>query len=177
MKIKFAVLLALVSLGCDYRITLPNAPTGPSITNNNTNTNTNTVDISDLVNFVPTFPPTTDNPNQPPTSGTPLAIPPGSETVARNAANANAGYIASSCHNTKFIDAIVNALKANDSRWGYICNTSCSQLSGDTIAYRATNTSTGVWAVDVIGNHCGTGPSFTWNVVGYAADRQWAAMR
>ena len=174
MRIALAVSLSIACLGCDYRVMFPAAPSN-NITNNNQNTNTNTVDISDLVNFAPTFPPTTDNPNQPPTSGTPLPIPFGSEATARNAANSNSNYLASSCHNTNFRDAIVNALRNSDQRWGYVSKGGCSTTSKDSIAYRATNSDTGIWIVDIIGNHCGTGPTFTWNIVGYGADMAWCA--
>lgn len=172
MRIAVVMALGLVALGCDYRIMLPAAPSN-NITNNNNNTNQNNIDISDLVDFAGTFPGTTTDPSNP-TLDTPLAIPLGSESIARGVPTTN---LATSCHNTKYIDAIVSALRARDQRWGYICKSSCNEVSGDTIAYKATNSSTGVWAVDVIGNHCGPNPVFTWNVVGYAADRMWTANR
>lgn len=158
------ILLSLLLIGCDYLIT------GPTVTNNNSNNNQNNIDLHDLIDFTPTNPPSTTPPGNEPTITSPLAIPPFSEGVARSVPTTNIG---TSCHNSRYLDAVISALSARDSRWGYICKTSCSEVSGDTIAYRATNTNTGVWAVDIIGNHCGTNPSFTWNVVGYAPERMW----
>ena len=171
----FVVLLGLVFIGCDYRVMFPASPSGPSITNNNTNTNTNTVDISDLVNFAGTFPPTTQ-PGEAPTPNTPLPIPANAESTARSVSTASVGK---SCQNFDYLDAVVSALRRTDQRWGYVCNahSGCPQVSGDTIGYRATNSNTGLWAVDIIVNHCGTNPSPAWNVVGYAADRQWTPNR
>jgi len=174
VKILSTVCLAVLCVGCDYRVMFPAAPTS-NITNNNTNTNTVDIDAHDVINLNPTFPPTTDNPNVPPTPSVPLPVPQNAEGIARTAAHANRGLISKSCQNSQFIDAIVSALRVSDARWGYICNATsgCSAISGDTIAYRATSTNVGVWAVDIIGDHCGTNPTFTWNVVGFAADRQW----
>ena len=174
MRIAIALVVGLLSLGCDYRIMLPAAPSN-NITNSNTNTNTVDIDAHDVINLNPTFPPTTDNPNVPPTSSVPLPIPFASEGVARTAAHANRGLLSSSCSNTQFLNAIVNALRTTDARWGYVSKGGCSTTSRDSIAYRATNTDTGIWIVDVIGDHCGTAPTFTWNIVGYAADMAWCS--
>lgn len=165
--------LLFILIGCDYRIDVPTAPSN-TITNNNTNTNTNNIDIHDLVNFVPTFPPTTTDPTNP-SVGTPLPIPTGSESTARLSATSNSHLLASSCQNTQFRDAVVNALKNTDSRWGYVSKGGCTTTSKDSIAYRATNSDTGIWIVDIIGNHCGTGTIFTWNIVGYSAEMAWCS--
>ena len=175
MKKMIAVLLGFLCVGCDYRVMFPASPSGPTITNNNTNTNTNTVDISDLINFNGTFPPTVQ-PGDTPTSTTPLPIPQNAESIARGVPTTN---VSKSCQNFNYLDAVVAALRSTDQRWGYVCNahSGCPQISGDTIGYRATNSNTGLWAVDIIVNHCGTNPTAGWSVVGYAADRQWTSSR
>ena len=174
---KFLIIFSILTFtACDFTITLPSS--------SNVNTNTNTVNIHDLVNFVPTFPPTGGGtPTNPGGPDVPLPIPSSAESIARAVASANAGLIASSCQATNgpsawaFMDLEVNTLKASDARWGYVSRNSCSTPSQDSIGYRATSDNTGLWAVDIIGGHCGGNPVFTWNVVGFDANAVWCAVR
>ena len=165
----------------------------PSPTINITNLNTNNNDSHDTFNFNPTVPPPTTTPTPPgttePAPGTTLPIPADAQSIATAAANSNQGafYLSQSCQDKfgaagwNFMDFIVTALKAKDTRWGYLCkNGNCNDISKDVIAYRATNDTIGLWAVDIIGNHCPVSPAvstFTWNVLGFDPAAIWKETR
>jgi hypothetical protein len=175
-------LLALTLVACDITIT------APTITNTLTNEVRVTNDSHDVANFNPTTPTPPTNPTTPGVDNT-LPLPVDAQAIATAVANSAAGqlYLAHSCQDRdgvnawQFMDAIVTALKAKDTRWGYLCkNGNCQDISKDVIAYRATNDNTGVWGVDIIGSHCAIPPdrsTFTWNVLGFDPLAIWKETR
>jgi hypothetical protein len=179
-------LLALLSVSaCDYNLTFPSSPTTVTSTNTNTVTNTTTVDIHDLVPLPSSTPSTPGGGNS--TPDVTLPIPGGAEAIARSLAEANPVLLQKSCQATdgadawRLLDLLVGGLRVQDARWGYVCkDAACAAMSQDTVGYRATSTNVGTWVVDVIGNHCGLPaltPTFTWNVVGFEANRTWKSSR
>jgi len=87
---------------------------------------------------------------------------------------------ASTCLSFGYLDAVVDALRSHDTRWGYACGSSgCGAVSLDKIAYHATAgaETTGVvgnWIVDIIRDVCGptSGPSFS---ASYEANTGWSS--
>ncbi len=68
----------------------------------------------------------------------------------------------------EFLDKVIDALRLEDTRWGYNWKRgNVGDPSLDVILYNysaAPDEGTGnVWAVDVIGAHCGPGASITWS--------------
>jgi len=52
----------------------------------------------------------------------------------------------------------------------------------DIVAYRASSGDTGIWIVDVIGNHCpgattGDVPTVRWGILPFELERRWAPAR
>ena len=176
-RVALVLMLAGIVLGCEYNL-------GPTINNENTNTNTNnnTFDIHDLVNFAPVPDPSAPVPAPGGGSETPLPLPAGGQAIAQGVATANATALARSCQAIfgesawQFMDSVVAALRATDARWGYLVQTT-GQVSRDVIAYRATSDNTGAWGIDIIINHCGTAPSFGWQVLGFDPAAQWSGTR
>jgi len=82
------------------------------------------------------------------------------------------------CADFVFIDALVDALRLRDTRWGYMCRgVGCTTGSLDKIAYHATAGpeiagALGAWVVDVIGNSC-EAPTRQWSVDGFDAAAGW----
>jgi hypothetical protein len=102
-------------------------------------------------------------------------------------AAANPTLLANSCQDThgesawQFLDLVIRTLRAQDQRWGYLCkDASCVTFGADIVAYRATSSTTGIWIVDVIQNHC-PGPGDTvsarWGVLPFETERRWAFPR
>lgn len=88
--------------------------------------------------------------------------------------------VAQSCTTFAFLDAVVDALRARDTRWGYACSSGgCASVSQDKVAYHATagaevTGATGVHVVDVIQNVC-TAPTKQYLIVGYVAEGAWSS--
>ena len=66
------------------------------------------------------------------------------------------------------MDKVVDALRLEDTRWGYMWKRGVvGDPSLDVVAYNYTagpdEGSTGIWAVDIIGAHCGGGAVAVWN--------------
>ena len=183
-----AYVACLVCLGCDIQLNLaddtPPSPTGPTpITISNTNTNT--ASSNDRTDTEPTRP---GNGNGGNGSSAPLPLPTYGEQVTRDIAAANPGLLANSCQDVsgerawEFLDLAIRTLRAQDQRWGYLCkDANCLTFARDVIAYRASSGDTGIWIVDVIGNHCpGPGdspPQVRWGVLPFETVRKWAAAR
>jgi hypothetical protein len=190
------VLLAVVVTGCELTITQPApvvaTPTGTpapapiTITSVNTNTNTNT-DTSDRSD---TETPTPRGPEGPePLPGAVIPLPGYGEGVVREIAAANPTLLANSCEGQTgasawaFLDLVIRTLQARDARWGYLCkDASCSRVAADIVAYRASTGNTGIWIVDMIGNHCpgaGTGdiPTVRWGILPFETRRPWTGQR
>jgi hypothetical protein len=180
------LLAACVLAGCDFHITNPapvvTAGTTPgNITITNTNTNTATTDRSDTA--------ATPEPSGSPSSPTgALPLPAYGEGVARDYAAAHQAQIATSCQVTHgeaawaFLDGLNAVLRQRDARWGYLCkDANCTQQARDIVAYRASAGDTGIWIVDVLGNHCpGPGDSpteFRWGVLPFETVRRWSGTR
>lgn len=162
---RVVVLLSLVAIACDFRLT---NPAGPSVTINNTTNNTNTNDNRNNVTPVaptptPTPAPGTNTtpggprPGDPPVGAT-LPLPTGAQGTILALGQQYAALV-SSC-SFAFVDALVSALRASDTRWGYVCKRgSCADISQDVVAYHAAagadvTGATGTYEIDVIGNSC-----------------------
>src|SRR5262245_45214095 len=84
----------------------------------------------------------------------------------------------SSCTSSVYLDAVVDALRARDTRWGYVCKAgNCANVSQDAISYHATAGpevagALGVYVVDVIKNFC-TVPETQFLFIGYEAGSAW----
>lgn len=183
------LLAACVLAGCDLHITNP-APviaagtTPGAITITNTNTNTATTDRSDT-EATPT-PSSGGSPTDPP--GGVLPLPSYGEGVARDYAAAHPSQVTHSCQLVDgeaawaFLDGLLRVLSQRDARWGYLCkDANCTQQARDVVAYRASSGDTGIWIVDVLGNHCpGPGDSPTmvrWGVLPFETVRRWIGHR
>jgi len=177
-------LLAVVTLtACDIRLDLadsPTAPAGPTITNTNTNTSTNNNDRSDTI-------PSTSTPSSPNDGAAALPLPSYGEAVTRDVAAANPALLANSCQEKtgeaawQFLDLLVGTLRARDQRWGYLCkDANCLAFGRDVLTYKATAADTGIWIVDVIGNHCplpNEVATIRWGVLPFETARRWASSR
>jgi hypothetical protein len=179
-----SLLLAFTSLGCDIALTMPSpvvqAPTAPGNVTV-TNTTTVTVDRSDTE--------ATPTPSSPPASSSgALPLPGYGEGVARDYAAAHPAQVTHSCQLTDgeaawaFLDGLIGVLQARDARWGYLCkDANCLTQARDVVAYRASAGDTGIWIVDVLGNHC-PGPAdsptmFRWGVLPFETARRWIGHR
>lgn len=189
MRLPIVVILALTCGACDlnvYPASTPIAPTPTStpitVSNTNTNTNTATTDRSD------TGPAPSSGGGDTP-AGAVLPLPAYGEPVTRDVAAANPSLLANSCQETsgesawQFLDLVISTLRARDQRWGYLCKqAACSTYARDVVAYRASTSNTGIWIVDVIGNHCSNGttdppPAVRWGVLPFETERPWAGSR
>ena len=185
-SLRAIVFLACLTLAaCDISLDLTDSPaaspTGPTITNTNTNTSTNNNDRSDTT---PTT--TTPAPGTPP-NGAALPLPTYGEQVTRDVAAQNGALLANSCQDTtgesawNFLDLLIRTLRAQDQRWGYLCkDANCLTFGRDVITYKATADDTGIWIVDVIGNHCplpGETATIRYGVLPFETTRKWAATR
>ena len=152
----------------------------------NTNTNTNTATNNQDRTGSDTGPsPSGSNDG---VSGV-IPLPAYGEATTRSVASANSVLLANSCQTTSgesawaFLDKVISTLRtqANDDRWGYLCkDVSCTNQARDIVAYRASNGNTGIWIVDVIGNHCplpGETPEVRWGVLPFETVRQWTGSR
>lgn len=104
-------------------------------------------------------------------SGPTLPLPNYLNVVA-DYANANPAELTNSCQNAggtwDFMDGVVDALRAIDSRFGYNCKRgNCNDPSHDAIAYywgegAPFEGARKVYVIDIIGGHCGPNPTPTW---------------
>jgi len=186
-KLLAAILCVGVCAACDIRLDTAGTPTAPTpaggvtITNTNTNTSVNNNDRSDTT-------PTPSTPSTPGDGTSALPLPTYGEGVVRGVADANPGLLANSCQDTAgdpawgFLDLVIRTLRAQDQRWGYLCkDAACLTFGRDVITYRATAAETGIWIVDVIGNHC-PGPNDSpamvrYGVLPFETVRRWSATR
>ena len=189
MRLLHIIGVCVLVAGCDITLDLTDtpaaSPTSPgSVTVTNTNTNTTTVDRSDTE---PTPAPTGGSGTPTPTSGA-LPLPTYGEGVAREFAASHAHDVLHSCQITDgeaawtFLDQLIDVLQARDARWGYLCkDASCSKVAADIVAYKASSGDTGIWIVDVLGNHCpnaGESPTqVRWGVLPFETVRRWSSMR
>jgi hypothetical protein len=99
-----------------------------------------------------------------------LPLPDGAATVQRIAESSPAS-LAQSCQSAggtwQFLDAVVDALRLEDRRWGYNGKRgNANDPSHDAIAYHygagPREGSTEVYIIDVIGGHCGPDPRAAW---------------
>ena len=103
-----------------------------------------------------------------------LPLPGYGAGVVSAVARANPGLLANSCQSHggswQFMDLVVDTLRTYDTRWGYNGKRgNVNDPSHDAIAYHhsagASNNSTQVYIIDVIGGHCGPSPGPSWNDV------------
>jgi hypothetical protein len=94
--------------------------------------------------------------------------------VVRAVAQANPGLLANSCQehggSWQFMDLVVDTLRTYDTRWGYNGKRgNANDPSMDVVDYHygagASQGSTQVYIIDIIGGHCGPTPSPIWNDV------------
>jgi hypothetical protein len=133
---------------------------------------------------------TVDAPAAPPSGGggVPSGVPTGSggraapggalpsygAGVVQAVARANPGALQNSCQehggSWQFLDMVVDTLRTYDTRWGYNGKRgNANDPSLDVVTYNygsgADQGSTQVYIIDVIGGHCGSTPSPSWNDV------------
>ena len=186
MRFLISVLVVATCMGCE-RITYYTAPT-PAVTTTttNTNTNTNTTTTTVVADRADTDPPAAPGPGN--GNGSPLPLPTYGESVTRDIAAANPGLLANSCQDVsgdrawEFLDLVIRTLRSQDQRWGYLCkDAGCLTFARDVVAYKAGSTDTGIWIVDVIGNHCpgpnDSPPQVRWGVLPFETVRRWAGAR
>lgn len=164
-------LLTLFTAACEQTI-----PTQPGTPQQNENNSSATVTVT--VNFPPTPapppPPPTPPPGTPPNggrtpdppAGTVLPLPTYGQTVVNEVAASNPQLVAQSCIPTfglpgwGFLDAVVDRLRRQDTRWGYVCSRGdCNNPSQDSISYHATagpetTGTTGIYIIDIIESYC-----------------------
>lgn len=184
-KILLLVIVSLSICACDYNITFPSPVVNVNNSNTSTNTNTNNIDVHDIGNAQPI--PVPSSGSVPSINGspiTPIAIPLGAREVALEVARLNPLLLANSCQDTLghaawgFMDLMILKLRQSDLRWGYVGKYgSCTNPSADAIAFKATSTDIGTWIIDIIANHCGSNPQFSWNVIGFDAAGKWCQVR
>jgi hypothetical protein len=188
MRIALIILSTIAAAACEpsyvFNITSPTTVPGstPGISINNTNTNTNNEsDRSD------TGSDDDDNDDDDNGNNNISQLPLYGESVTRSVASRNSTLLANSCQDKfgeiawQFLDKVISELRqhSGDSRWGYLCkDTSCSKTARDIVAYRASMNNTGIWIVDVIGNHCplaGEIPEVRWGVLPFEVERSWSS--
>ena len=178
------LLIALISVGCEQTFNLPPSPAAPSInvtsTNTNTNTNNQSQDRSDADSPTPN-----PNPQSNQENGV-IPLPSYGESVTRLVASQNQTLLANSCQEKygetawQFLDKVIQNLRlhSGDQRWGYLCkDASCANKARDIVAYKATSGESGLWIVDVIGNHCplvGEIPEVRWGPLPFETVRKWS---
>jgi len=189
MRIAIA-LVALLMAGCDITLTTPSpvvtaGTTAPgNITITNTNTNTAQTDRSDTETPAPS---PSGSGGTPPQSGA-LPLPTYGEAETRAYAAAHPSQVTHSCQLTdgeaawQFLDGLIATLQARDARWGFLCkDANCATQARDVVAYRASTGDTGIWIVDVLGNHCpapGDSPTqVRWGVLAFETARRWVGHR
>jgi len=197
MRRLLPLIVALLSAGCEIDIVNPTPvvqaapPSGSSgsgggitITNTNSTNSTNNNDRSDRAQI----PATTPQAGSGTTNGV-LPLPSYGEHVTRDIAGQNPSLLANSCQEHtgesawQFLDLVIRTLRSQDQRWGYLCkDASCVVFARDIVAYRASSGDTGIWIVDVIGNHCpgpNTGDVATvrWGILPFELERRWAGSR
>jgi len=178
------LLLAILCAGCEGDTILPAAnpaaPSGGTTTVTNTTTVTVTIDRSDTEAT-----PASSTPA--PTTGA-LPLPAYGEGEARAYAATQADAIAHSCQLVDgdrawaFLDGVIALLQARDARWGYLCkDPGCTTFGRDVITYKASSGDTGIWIVDVLGNHCPSASDsptqFRWGVLPFETVRRWSGHR
>jgi len=197
MRRLLPLIVALLSAGCEIDIVNPTPvvqaapPSGSSgsgggitITNTNSNNSTNNNVRSDTAQIPATTPPAGSG-----TTNGVLPLPSYGEHVTRDIAGQNPSLLANSCQEHtgesawQFLDLVIRTLRSQDQRWGYLCkDASCVVFARDIVAYRASSGDTGIWIVDVIGNHCpgpNTGDVATvrWGILPFELERRWAGSR
>ena len=186
MRCMTLLIVACVLSGCDFDITVPSPVVTNTNTNTNTSTNTNTTTTVDKSDTDVAAGPTGGTP-QLPTTGV-LPLPAYGESVTLNLGQANPQLVQRSCQTTDgsaawhFLDLLVRTLQLQDARWGYLCKDApCSKVAADVVAYRASSGDTGIFIVDVLGNHC-PGPQdaptqVRWGVLPFETVRRWIGVR
>lgn len=165
MKRLFGLLILLIAIaGCEYTFNNGSSSTSSGTGTGGTGTGGN-----------PTSPTPTPTPNPSPIPGgggrTPDP-PAGSflpfPNYTQQAVLSVNVPIGSPCLDFTYLDAVVDALRRQDTRWGYVCGSSCQDVRRDKIAYHGSpgpevTGALGVWVVDIIADACGPTqrPGFT----------------
>lgn len=159
MTARVVALVALVCASVACHLTI-----NESNTNNNTSTSSgNPNGPSNPANPNPTPSPTpggTGTRTPDPAPGQTLPFP----TYTAGVVSQITVPVSQSCTTFGFLDAVVDALRTHDTRWGYACSSSgCGAPSLDNIAYHATAGpeivgATGNYLVDLIVDVCGVAP-------------------
>jgi hypothetical protein len=175
-NVALLILMAALAARCsDEQQILPTSPT----TNTTTNTNNNSTTIT--ITFPNPTPPTggggTGNSPVPDI----LPLPLYTNQVITQVYNSNTSLLLNSCVAQfgptawAFIDAVVDALRVRDQRFGYLCTgTDCANPVPDVITYRATqDPSLGVHIVDVIESYC-VSPVLNVNNLGFSPNGRYS---
>ena len=105
-----------------------------------------------------------------PPAGQRLPVP-NRQALVQQIASQFPGALQNSCQehggSWEFLDRVVDALRLEDTRWGYNCKRgNCNDPSLDVVAYHhlagPSNTGVTVRTIDVISGHCGDSPGATW---------------
>lgn len=174
-RLSALALMAVLASGCDVTINSSGTGTGTGTGGGSGSGPTSPTPPTPLPPGVPT--PTGPRTPDPPV-GVVLPFP-------GYAAGVVAGVtvpVSASCLSFAYLDAVVDALRLHDTRWGYACGsaatTGCAAASLDKIAYHATAGAettgvTGNWLVDLITDVCGAaGRNFG---VSYDTTAGWTA--
>jgi hypothetical protein len=127
--------------------------------------------------YVPPPPPGPPRTSDPPAGQLLPWPPPDMFWVVAEVAAQYPGALFNSCQehggNWEFMDRVVDRLRQYDARWGYNCKRgNCPDISQDVVAYHAgagpeVNGVEQTYTVDIIGGHCGSRPSASWQPQGY----------
>jgi len=165
--------IALAVAACDYTFNNNSTGTGTG-TGTGSGTGSPTSPTTPTPSPTPTPGPTGGPRTADPAPGTFLPLP----SYGLQVLNTVTVDPAAHCLDYGYIDAVVDALRLRDTRWGYMCRgIGCSQASMDKIAYHATAGpevagALGNWVVDIIGSAC-EAPTRQWGVDGYDAAAGW----
>ena len=186
MKYFTGIIVLTSTLGCEqtFNLTQPSSvPPNVSVNSTNTNTNTNTNNIDRTGSDTGSG----NTPNDPNFTNSVIPLPTYGESVTRSVASSNPDLLRNSCQTTSgdsawaFLDLVIKTLQQQDARWGYLCkDSSCNTQARDIVAYRASQGNTGIWIVDVIGNHCplpGDTVEVRWGVLPFETSRPWIGIR
>lgn len=120
-----------------------------------------------------------------PIGGAILPLPQYAATLTKQVSDASPNLVATSCVAAYgqvgwgYLQAMVNALRARDTRWGFHCKLgNCGNISVDTIMYHATagpeiQGTQGGWVVDLIFSEC-QNPQYTFINHGYDQNAGWS---
>lgn len=169
MRKLIVILISLTLTNCDINVNVAGGAGGDSSSSTSN----------------PTSPTPTPTPSPNPSGGfrTPdpapgqvLPLPTYGQTVVQSVTVP----IGSPCLEFNFLDAVIDQLRARDTRWGYVCGSDCVNARRDKIAYHAVagpefSGALGVWIIDIISNACSPAQDKAYLVIGFDANIGWTS--